>query len=294
MIPEPRTMKRLIVNADGFGFGPGATQGVLDALSEGKFITSVSVNANFPDAERTRELAEMFPRVSIGVHLNPMVGRPCLPPERVPSLVGPDGNLHAKKFLRVLGKGLVSHSELESELDAQIARAKELAGGRLTHLDSQANSHLSYFDLFVRLARKWDIPRMRNNASLICLEAECPSRSRSFAYLRSPHVWIAHRYRNYQMRKARRNSLRMADALVTVGYAGTGNKTNIENWCRLLHHLPEGTFEIYCHPAYPDATLRQWASYCDERMKELTILRQELLCNEAREAGVTLISFNDI
>ena len=41
--------KRLIVNADGFGFGPGATQGIIDALREGKFITSVSVNANFAE-----------------------------------------------------------------------------------------------------------------------------------------------------------------------------------------------------------------------------------------------------
>ena len=86
----------------------------------------------------------------------------------------------------------------------------------------------------------------------------------------------------------------MADGLVTVGYAGTGNKTNVENWRRLLHHLPQGTFEIYCHPAYPDATLRQWAGYCDERMKELSILRRDLLCSEARTAGVALINFSDI
>ena len=63
--------KRLIVNADGFGFGAGATQGILDAIREGHFISSVSVNANFPDAERIAELISEFPHVSIGVHLNP-------------------------------------------------------------------------------------------------------------------------------------------------------------------------------------------------------------------------------
>jgi predicted glycoside hydrolase/deacetylase ChbG (UPF0249 family) len=287
-------MKRLIVNADGFGFGPGATQGIIDALDEGKFITSVSVNANFSEAERIREIALRYPRVSIGVHLNPMVGKPCLPTEQVPSLVGPDGYFYENNFLRLLKKGLISIRELENEFKTQIAKVRELVGRRLTHLDSQANSHLLYFDLFLKLAGECGIQRMRNNASLICLEAEHPACSRSLAYLRRPHVWIAHRYRASQMQKARRNGLRMADALITVGYAGTGNKTNPGNWSRILHNMPEGTFEVYCHPAYPDATLHRWAAYCEERKEELRIVRQTWLSGEARTAGVRLIGFNDI
>jgi predicted glycoside hydrolase/deacetylase ChbG (UPF0249 family) len=286
--------KKLIVNADGFGFGPGATQGILDALEEGKFITSVSVNANFPEAERIREVVERFPKVSIGVHLNPMVGRPCLPPASVPSLVGSDGCLQGQTFIRRLKKGLVSMIELEREFDAQIAAVKDLAGDRLTHLDSQANSHLDYFDLFLSLALKWNIRCMRNNASLICMEAADPLRSRLSAYLRRPHVCAAHGYRRYQMQKARRSGLCMADALITVGYAGTGNKTDPENWRRILRNIPEGTFEVYCHPAYPDQTLQQWAVYCEERKSELQILRGAWLPAEAAAAGVELINFHDI
>lgn len=289
-----RISKKLIVNADGFGFGPGATQGILDALEEGKFITSVSVNANFPDALRIREVVEKYPRVSIGVHLNPMVGSPCLPAGSVPSLVGEDGCLQGHGFLRLLKKGLISMSELEREFEAQIAAVRALAGDRLTHLDSQANSHLNYFDLFLKLARKCNIRRMRNNASLICLESADPVLSRSLAYLRSPHVCAAHGYRRYQMHKARNRGLRMADALITVGYAGTGNKTDPDNWRRLLHNMPQGTFEVYCHPAYPDETLHQWAVYCDERKNELGILRKEWLVEEAHAAGVELVSFSDI
>jgi len=286
--------KKLIVNADGFGFGPGATQGILDALDEGKFITSVSVNANFPDAARIQEIVQRYPQISIGVHLNPLVGRPCLPRERVPSLVGEDGCFQEKKFIRLLKSGHISISELEKEFEAQIDRVKDLAGDRLTHLDSQANSHLDYFDLFLKLARKRDIRRMRNNASLICLEAADPLRSRSLTYLRRPHVCAVHGYRRYQMQKARRSGLRMADALITVGYAGTGNKTDPENWRRILHHIPEGTFEVYCHPAYPDATLQQWAVYCGERKAELEILRRQWLVTEAAASGVALINFHDI
>jgi chitin disaccharide deacetylase len=287
--------KELIVNADGFGFGPGATQGILDAINEGKFISSVSVNANFPDVERVRELVINFPHISIGVHLNPMAGKPCLPPHCVPSLVEPDGSFHQEDvFFRLLRSGSISKDELEVELDTQIGRVKELVGNRLTHLDSQGNGHLAYFDLFLALARKWGVHRMRSNASMICLEAPQPQRSRLKAYLRKPHIWLAHWYRRHQMSQARAFGMRMADSLVTVGYAGMGNKANPDNWQRILWNLPAGTYEIYCHPAYPDDTLCRWSYYCDDRAAELEILRKEDLRKVAQEAGVEIINFEAI
>jgi predicted glycoside hydrolase/deacetylase ChbG (UPF0249 family) len=286
--------KKLIVNADGFGFGPGATQGVMDAIREGKFISSVSINANFPDVEQVRELVTKFPHLSLGVHLNPMVGGPCLPADQAPSLVGPDGFFHGGSFLRLLRSGAIVFAELEAELDAQIGRVKDLAGERLTHIDSQSNAHLNYLDLFLKLARKWGLCRMRNNASVICLEAPRPRRSRLRVYLRRPHVWLAHCYRRYQMSKARAAGMRMADRLVTVGYAGTGNKASPDNWLRILQNLPPGTHEIYCHPAYPDETLRRWSYYCEDRAAELAILRRPDLREAAYKLGVEIVSFDAI
>ena len=286
--------RKLIVNADGFGFGPGATQGIIDAIREGQFISSVSVNANFPDVERIRDLISQFPHISIGVHLNPMAGKPCLPAHQVPSLVGPDGYLQNEKFPKLLRNGSVSLTELEAEFDAQIGRVKELAGTRLTHLDSQGNRHLDYFALFLKVARKWGIQRMRNNASLICLESRRPRHSRLQMYLQRPHVWLAHSYRKYQMSRARAAGMRMADKLVTVGYAGVGNKSKFDSWANVLKNLPGGTYEIYCHPAYPDETLRHWSYYYNERAEELAILRSRELRDAALAAGVQIVSFDAI
>jgi predicted glycoside hydrolase/deacetylase ChbG (UPF0249 family) len=286
--------KKLIVNADGFGFGPGATQGIIDAIREGHFVSSVSVNANFPEVERIRELLSEFPHISIGVHLNPMAGKPCLPQRQVPSLIGSDGYFQNEKFPKLLRRGAISLTELEAEFDAQIQTVKELAGSRLTHLDSQGNRHLDYLHLFLKVARKWGIQRMRNNASVICLEAPRTERSRFKAYLGKPHVWMAHRYRRWQMRKARAAGMRMAERLITVGYSGLGNKTNPQTWARILGNLPAGTSEIYCHPAYPDETLRRWSTYCEQRAQELVILRNQELYNIARAAGVEIVSFNAI
>jgi predicted glycoside hydrolase/deacetylase ChbG (UPF0249 family) len=286
--------KRLIVNADGFGFGPGATQGIIDAIRQGGFISSVSVNANFPDASRVRDLVSAFPQISVGVHLNPMAGRPCLPAAKVPSLVDDNGYFYNERFLARWRSGKINPEELRAEFEAQIERVKSYAGDRLTHIDSQENTHLDYFDLFLSIARKWRLMRMRNNASLICLEAQRPAIARFKVYLRRPHVWLAHGYRRLQMCRARVSGMRMADRLVTVGYPMLGNKTVLENWLRVLQNLPPGTHEIYCHPAYPDETLRRWAVYYNERARELEILRRPVLSEAAHRYGVAVVGFDQL
>ena len=88
--------------------------------------------------------------------------------------------------------------------------------------------------------------------------------------------------------------MRMADNLVTVGYAGVGNKSTFDNWSNILRNLPSGIYEIYCHPAYPDETLRRWSYYYNERAQELAILRNKELRNVARAAGVQIVSFDAI
>jgi|SRR5215813_2728761 len=124
-------------------------------IREGHFISSVSVNANFPEAERVVELVREFPHVSVGVHLNPVVGAPCLPTQQVSSLVGPDGLFQRDRFLKLLKSGSIVLEELEAELNAQIAKIRALVENHLTHLDSQGHTHLSYLGVFFKLARKW-------------------------------------------------------------------------------------------------------------------------------------------
>lgn len=286
-------MKRLIVNADGFGFGPGATQGVVDAIERGGFITSVSVNANFPEAQRVRELVEKHPTVSVGVHLNPVVGRPCLPAKVVSTLVGAEGCFHGKRFRSLWRQGKISGDELRAEFVAQVELVRGLAGDRLTHLDSHQNLHLDYLPLFLEVARETQVFRMRTNASLIGLELERPWK-RCFTYLRRPQVWLAHQYRRRQMSVARKAGMKMADALISVGHVGAGNKSVLENWLRILRNVPAGTYEIYCHPAHPDETLRRWATYVDDRAKELQVLSDRGLVAAAEKAGVELISFDQL
>lgn len=293
MLGGTRLTRRLVVNADGFGFGPGATQGILDVIESGGFVTSVSVNANFPNATRVSELVERFPAVSIGVHLNPIVGTPCLPPGQVRTLVGPDGTFHGRRFAQLWRRRQIDPNELAAEAEAQVRRVRALAGSRLTHLDSHQNSHLSYLGVFLEVARRTGVRCMRTNASIICLEAPDPRRARLRVYATRPHVAAAHALRRAQMRRARRSGMRMADRLVTVGYAGTGNKAVSANWHRILDNLPDaGTYEVYCHPAYPDAVLEAHAAYRAPRREELRILGDPGLRHRAAANGIELVAFD--
>jgi hypothetical protein len=90
-------MKYLIANADGFGFSEGCNQGIFETIERG-IITSISANMNFPSSTVTLKLQKMHPFISIGVHLNPVVGSPVSPPEKVNSLLNPKTNVYEDKL----------------------------------------------------------------------------------------------------------------------------------------------------------------------------------------------------
>src|SRR5438034_2135906 len=84
--PPGPSVRQLIINADGYGFTEGITRAIEECIDFGT-VRSLSANVNFPRSERIRELVAKRPDLSIGCHLNPIVGRPLLAPERLPSLV---------------------------------------------------------------------------------------------------------------------------------------------------------------------------------------------------------------
>ena len=75
-------MRRLIVNADGFGFTEGVNRGIVEAV-EGGLVHSTSCVVNFPRDRVAPAFAAHWPHVSPGVHFNLSVGRPVCDPGQV-------------------------------------------------------------------------------------------------------------------------------------------------------------------------------------------------------------------
>src|SRR6516164_11853397 len=85
-----RQQRYLIVVADDFGIGPETTRGILELGAKG-LVTGTVLLANSPYAEQAiRAWRQAGEPVEIGWHPCLTLDGPILPPESVPSLVGPE------------------------------------------------------------------------------------------------------------------------------------------------------------------------------------------------------------
>jgi len=285
---------KLIVNADGFGFTFGNNRGILECLEAG-VVRSVSVNANFPAVEETPAMAERFPRVSVGVHLCLTAGRCVSDPADVPDLVHEDGSFLGNDFRPTVMAGRIPRDQLLRELRAQVQRLADM-GVPLTHWDGHQNQHLlpPFFDAALRVVKEFGIGRMRTHRHYLFGVGGGRGVRAALHLLTHPRRAGYYAAERFLMRKARRRGMRMADRLITPGLLDGSRKFNRQFWVELFRRLPEGVSEIYCHPGYPDETLAAHATYVNERIEELKILRDPALAEEAVRAGVDLISFHDV
>ena len=115
-------MRRLIINADDFGFTSGVNRAILEAHTRG-IVTSSTLMAGggaFSDAVR---LANNSPELSVGCHVVLIDGKPILDPERLPSLTR-SWNFHdgLKSFALRAISGQIDSREIATEASAQIRK----------------------------------------------------------------------------------------------------------------------------------------------------------------------------
>ena len=80
---EMTAVRHLIINADGYGFTAGITRAIEECVEFGT-VRSLSANVNFGHAAGLDALVRRHPEISVGCHINPIVGRPILPVRRSP------------------------------------------------------------------------------------------------------------------------------------------------------------------------------------------------------------------
>jgi predicted glycoside hydrolase/deacetylase ChbG (UPF0249 family) len=158
--PGPR---RLVVNADDFGWSHSVNLGIMEAHRKG-IVTRASILATGAAFRDAVELARVDPSLGIGVHLNIYRGNTIMPRERVSTLVGEDGHLLGswQQIVGRLATGRFDLTQVEDELRAQIQCVRD-AGLEPGHLDSEKHLHLwpGVFDVVCRLAVEFDIPLVR-------------------------------------------------------------------------------------------------------------------------------------
>jgi chitin disaccharide deacetylase len=284
-------MPRLIINADDFGLTSGVNRAIEEAGRAGR-VTSATLMANARAFEEAVALAKKLPGLRIGCHIVLVDGEPIT--SGIPSLT--DGTAifksSLKNFARAALREQISQAEIQREAAAQIGKIQS-AGISLTHVDTHKHTHVFPHVLrpVLKAAKGCGIRAVRNPFEPI---AAWPG-----ALLGRPALWIrtfeagllswfAHRFRETVAEEG------MSTTGGTVGIIATG-RMNQKLLLRTLRALPEGTWELVCHPGYADSDLRAAGTRLIEaREVELETLASE----ETREAltrrGVELISYGEL
>ncbi|MGB9858158.1 MAG: carbohydrate deacetylase [Dictyoglomaceae bacterium] len=287
--------KKIIINADGFGFTPGINKGIIETINNG-IVTSTSCVVNFPYIEEVSIIKNEFKKISIGIHFNLSVGKPISPPSKVSTLIDENGEFWGDLFPRKLLSGKIKYSEMIRELDAQVKVLIDL-GVMPTHWDGHQNKHL-YFQFFfaaMSVAEKYKIFRMRTHRRYIFLLNPQNRKGRMLKYyITNPHRFVSHSYSRFLMKLAQYRGFKMADRLITPAYADESKKFLLSTWLTLLEYLPDGINEIYCHPGFTDEILKKYAKYVSEREEEVKVLTSHELRRIIIENNIELISFKDI
>jgi chitin disaccharide deacetylase len=258
-------LKRLIINADDFGFTKDVNAGIVQAHRAG-ILTSTTLMANGNAFEDAVRLARETQSLDMGCHLVLVQGR---------SLVT------GREFPETLGEAvaaLVSRRlDVYAELRAQIEKILN-AGIRPTHLDSHKHTHVlpHIFRQVVRLTHEFEIPYVR-----LPLDHSAP-------LARIPCAFASRYYR----RLARETKVRMTDHF--LGFRLTGSLTE-KTFAATLASVREGTTELMCHPGYLGPELAQAATRLKEsRVRELEALTSPYIRELIAKQEIQLTDFKSL
>jgi len=289
-------MRHLIINADGYGFTAGISRAIEECVEFGT-VRSLSANVNFTHADGLTHLVRKHPGLSVGCHVNPVVGRPVLSPKQVPSLVDENGEFFYENFSRRFLRGQIRLEELRAEMIAQIDKTRELAGKAFSHIDFHMGLHRlpGLYEVFLDIVERSGIGRIRTHRYLVGMEHRFP-RLRHSIYLFESATRVPKFLWNLWLRKkARDRGLAMPDRWVEITHMGACPETiTLNNYLGMLKNLPVGFNEFVAHPGYVDSDLKRWSSYLAPRELE----RQILLRSEFRDAlfssDIHLAGYRDI
>jgi len=241
------------------------------------------------------------PRLSVGCHVVLVDGTPMLPAAEIPSLAFAQGGTAFAPtlggFIQRVGTGRFAEQEIEAEATAQFRRLQR-AGVTISHFDTHKHTHVfpAVLRPLLKAAKACGIRAVRNPF--------VPVRPLPFDELRGrPSLWK----RYLQVRALRRffpafcdltseHGMFTPDGSLGVIETGTLDTPLFAAIIRgISEGLPEGTWELVCHPGYDDADL---AGVRTRLRASRETERQTLISSGAREAlekaGVQLISYRDL
>jgi predicted glycoside hydrolase/deacetylase ChbG (UPF0249 family) len=281
-------LRRLIINADDFGYTPGVNRAIAECARFGT-VTSATLMANAAEFKEAVAIASEDV-AGVGCHVVLVDGEPLSPAESIPTLVDETTfRTSITDLARAAVTGAIAADDVATEADAQFKKLRS-AGVDITHFDSHKHAHMfpAIFRPLLATAKTNGIGAVRN-----------PFEPFSLNWITSPGLWLRaaettalRTFRESFLKEVKNVGLKTTDG--TVGVAVTG-RLDLTWLRRIIQALPEGRWELVCHPGYDDTALRT----SNTRLRaERDVEREALMSAEFKrilgEESIELINYGDL
>ena len=254
-------MKKLIINADDFGFDTETVEWTIKGFETGK-LTSATIMAGMPETARAVEYAKAHPQFSFGVHLCLVDEKSMSKPEDIPSMIDPrTGKLWAtRQFIIRNFLGLIKVEDIKREMRTQVESLLAM-GLEISHVDGHGHNH--------RLPQAIKALKALQKEGLSGFDKV---RRCQDVFFGKPGLLA--RLINKPMQKRLDGVFKMTDHFLMTA----GHTADLKWFTKSLAMLPEGTTEIGVHPGITE----DWRRIDTED------------CFAADLSGVKLTNFNEI
>jgi hopanoid biosynthesis associated protein HpnK len=285
-------VRRLIVNAEDFGLTSGLNRAIIEGNQSG-IVTSATLMANAKDSDDAIDLAKAQLSLKTGCHVVLIDGFPLA--ANLPSLT--ENSLRFRNSLKQFAvaaiRRQIAAEEVQREVEAQINKVQS-RGIKLTHVDSHKHTHMFPHILrpLLHAAKARGIRAVRNPFEpLRCWPAGMVLGAPGL-WLRSAGVMAFQLFAGEFRRALKAEGMVSTDG--TVGIAVTG-MLDQQRLLRILEALPDGTWELVCHPGYSDADLfTSGTRLTQSREIELSALTSAETRETIANRQIELISYADL
>lgn len=264
---------------------------ILEANRTG-VVTSATLMANSKAFDEAVGFAKSQPQLRVGCHVVLIDGEPLI--SGLESLAGKTGKFKSslKEFALAAVRKMLSQEEIQREAEAQICKVQS-AGITVQHIDTHKHTHMfpQVLRPVLRAAKACGVHAVRNPFEPATLWPQGLFR-RPPLWTRALQVKLLNRYSRYFNEAVREE--KMTTTQGSAGVIVTG-KLDQKLLTATLEGLPEGDWELVCHPGYLDSDLQAAGTrLLQSRQTEL----QALTSAETREVlarrGIALISYEDL
>jgi predicted glycoside hydrolase/deacetylase ChbG (UPF0249 family) len=257
-------LKRLIVNADDFGFTRDVNAGIIEAHRKGilKATTLMADGQAFDDAV---QLARETPTLDVGSHLV-LVGMPGFP----------DG------LGQLVQAVALKRIDIYGEFKRQVGKIVD-AGISVSHADTHKHTHLlpPVLDAMARVAAEFGIGWIRRPFDFLGHPGPARFAGQLMGFARPHFRKVLERYK-----------LRSTDHFAGFRLTGVFDSSQLTS---LIEALPDGTTEFMCHPGFCTAELRRAKTRLKEsREQELNALTDERVRAALGRHGIGLSCYRDL